>query len=208
MFLKLLSYNLITIIYCNIGAYLTNFYKRKQFADSKELLRVSITDPLTDIYNRTKFNEELDQWVNHYKNDECTLSLVMFDIDDFKRINDGYGHLIGDNVIQNIVDTIKKIIRNTDIFARWGGDEFVILLPHTDKHQAMEMMERMRLCIQNSKHYKGENITCSFGLVTLRKNDNAESLLQRVDRLLFDAKDCGKNAIVYEKDRMIEQIRI
>ena len=202
VFWKIVAYNLIIIIYCNIGAYLTNFYKRKQYADSRELLRVSITDPLTGIYNRAKFNQELNQWIEYCNRYGNPLALVIFDIDDFKRINDGYGHLIGDRVIQNIVATIKNAIRNTDVFARWGGDEFVILLPNTDINQAMEMMERMRICIQNSKYDEVENITCSLGLVALRKNENAESLLQRADKLLYDAKDCGKNAVVCEAGRI------
>jgi diguanylate cyclase (GGDEF)-like protein len=196
--LKMVAYNFIIIIYCNIGAYLTNYYKRKQFIDSRELLRVSITDSLTGIYNRGKFNEEINKWIDYCNRYENPLSLVMLDIDDFKRVNDCYGHLIGDSVIQNIASTIKKAIRNTDIFARWGGEEFAILLPNTDIHQTMEMMERVRICIQNNKYNIVENITCSFGLVKLRKNENAESLLQRVDKLLYIAKDAGKNAVVGE----------
>ncbi|MGE4284588.1 MAG: GGDEF domain-containing protein [Clostridia bacterium] len=207
VFFKMVAYNLIIIIYCNTGAYLTNFYKRKQFVDSRELLRVSITDPLTGIYNRTKFNDELSRWIDYCNKYENPLCLGIFDIDDFKRVNDNYGHLIGDSVIQNIAATIKKAIRNTDVFARWGGEEFVIFLPNTDIHQAMEMMERMRICIQNNKYDKVENITCSFGLAALRENENAESLLQRADKLLYDAKNCGKNAIVCEAGRIGEQIK-
>jgi len=198
MFFKIVAYNLIILIYCNIGAYLTNYYKRKQFLDSKELLRVSITDPLTGIYNRVKFNVELNQWIDYCNRYGNPHSLVMFDIDDFKRVNDGFGHLMGDHVIQNIALTIKKVIRNTDIFARWGGEEFVILLPNTDIYQAMEITNRMRICIQNNKYDKVENITCSFGLVELRQNENAESLLQRADKYLYEAKACGKNAVVCE----------
>ncbi len=189
---------MLIISYCNIGAYITNFYKRKQFIDGKELLRVSITDSLTGIYNRAKFNEALNQWVDDCKRGENTLSLGMFDIDNFKRVNDVYGHLVGDKVIQNVVATVKNVIQSTDVFARWGGEEFVILLPNTDIHQAIEIMERMRICIQDNKYDEVENITCSFGLVTLRENENGESLLQRADKLLYDAKGCGKNIVVCE----------
>lgn len=196
--LKVFAYNLILIIYCNIGAYLANSYKRKQFADSRELLRVSVTDSLTGIYNRAKFDEELNKWIVYCNENEIPLSLVILDIDNFKRINDNYGHLIGDNVIQNIALTIKKLVRSTDIFARWGGEEFVILLPNTDIKQAMDITERIRVCIQTKKYYKEEIITCSFGLVVLGKNENAESMIQRADKLLYDAKDCGKNVVVCE----------
>lgn len=206
MFLKIISYNLIIIIYCNVGAYLTNYYKRKQFVDSRELLRVSITDSLTGIYNRTKFTEEINRWTDYCNRNNSPLCLVIFDIDDFKRVNDNYGHLIGDRVIQNIASTVKEEIRDTDIFARWGGEEFVILLPKTDIHQATEMMEGIRKRIQNNKYDMLENITCSFGLVALRKNEKQESLLQRADRLLYEAKDCGKNIVVYDVDKIEEQL--
>jgi diguanylate cyclase (GGDEF) domain len=198
MLLEIIGYNLIFIVFGSIEAYLTNFYKRKQFADSRELLRLSITDSLTGIYNRTQFDQELNRWIDYSNRYDSPLSLVMFDIDDFKKVNDIYGHLIGDSVLQNIASVIQKAVRNTDIFARWGGEEFVILLPNTGIPQAMEMAERMRICIQENKYDKAENVTCSFGLVSLQKNENAESMMQRADRLLYDAKEQGKNTVVCE----------
>ena len=205
IFWKIIAYNLIIIVYCNIGAYLTNFYKRKQFADSKELLRLSTMDPLTGIYNRAKFDEELNQWIDFSNRYENPLSMVIIDIDNFKQINDNFGHLIGDDILRNIAATIKMEIRNTDIFARWGGDEFLILLPNTDIMQAMEMSERIRMCIQTNKYDNVESITCSFGLVTLNKEENSESLLQRADIFLYDAKRCGKNAVISEVVNTVEQ---
>jgi diguanylate cyclase (GGDEF)-like protein len=204
LFLKIAAYNLIIMIYCSIGAYLNNYYKRKQFIDSRELQRVSITDSLTGIYNRTKFNEELKYWIDYCNKYENPLSLVMIDIDNFKRVNDDFGHLIGDSVLQDVTAIIKNTIRNTDIFARWGGEEFAILLPGTDINMTMDMMERVRFCIQNNKYDKVENLTCSFGVVTLRKNENAESLLQRGDKLLYNAKDSGKNSVVCEASSIEE----
>ncbi|QNO15370.1 GGDEF domain-containing protein [Alkalicella caledoniensis] len=206
VFLKIIAYYLIMIIYCSIGAYLTNFYKRKQFLDRRELLRVSVTDPLTGIYNRAKFNEEISQWTDNCNRYENIFSLVMLDIDDFKKINDRYGHIIGDSVIQNLATTIQKVIRHTDILARWGGEEFVILLPNTEINQALEMTERIRICIEKSKYHKVENITCSFGLVAHRKNEDSESLLCRVDKLLYDAKNCGKNVVVSEANKIGERV--
>lgn len=194
--LKIIAYNIILIIFASIGTYLTSFYKRKQFADSRELLRVSITDSLTGIFNRAKFGQELNQWVDYSNKYEKPLSLVIFDIDNFKSVNDNYGHLIGDGVLQSIAAVIKKAIRHTDVFARWGGEEFVILLPGTEIHQSMEMTERMRICISKIKYDKVENITCSFGLAELQENESAESLMQRADKHLYEAKDWGKNIVV------------
>lgn len=198
MLLEIIVYILIFILFGNIEAYLTNFYRRKQFIDSRELLKLSITDSLTGIYNRVRFNQELKQWINYCNRYENPLSLVIFDIDDFKKVNDNYGHLMGDTVLQNLTLIIKKAIRSADIFARWGGEEFVILLPNTDIHQAMEITERLRILIEKNKYGIVENVTCSFGLVSLKKNEIAESLLQRADKLLYEAKAQGKNTVSYE----------
>ncbi len=198
MFLKLASYSFIIITYCNIGAYLTHFYKRKHFAENRELLRISITDSLTGLYNRAKFNEEFNRWATYCNDHEIPLALVVLDIDDFKRVNDSYGHLVGDQVIQNIALITKKTIRSMDIAARWGGEEFVILFPNTDIHQAREIMESMRICIQNNECGTVDRMTCSFGLASLKKNESPESLLQRADKLLYDAKAYGKNVVICE----------
>lgn len=195
---KISIYILLFLIFGNIEAYLTNFYRRKQFIDAKELEKLSITDTLTGIYNRARLDQELNLWVDYcirYKN---PLSLVIFDIDDFKEVNDKYGHLIGDGVLQEVTSIIKKAIRSTDIFARWGGDEFVILLPNTGLSQAIEMMERLRISIMEKKLDSIEKVTCSFGVVSLQENEDANSLLQRADKLLYKAKGEGKNFVSYE----------
>ncbi|QUH26442.1 GGDEF domain-containing protein [Serpentinicella alkaliphila] len=197
-FIKIIAYNLIVLMYCNIGSYLTNYYKRKQFVDSKELQKASITDYMTGIYNRAKFSEQLNYLVDDCNGSKSLLSLVIFDIDDFKKVNDTYGHLVGDSVIKKIAAIIKNSIRSTDIFARWGGDEFVMLLPNTSINQAMDMIERIRVRIQDNDFEKIKHITCSFGLVELRSNETVESFLQRADNLLYNAKESGKNMLVYE----------
>jgi diguanylate cyclase (GGDEF)-like protein len=207
MLLKLIGYSLIFITFGNIQAYLTNFYRRKQFADSRELLRLSVTDSLTGIYNRMKFEQELDWWIDFSKRYGNTLSLVIFDIDNFKNVNDDFGHIIGDAVLKNVTTIIQSAIRNTDIFARWGGDEFVVLLPNTDIEQAIVITERMRICIQKNKYDGVKNVTCSFGLVSLQNNENTESLLRRADKFLYQAKEQGKNTVACEVGKSLEQVK-
>jgi len=119
--LKMAGYSLIFIIFGNIQAHLTNYYRRKGFASNKELLRLSVTDSLTGINNRIKFDYELNQWTDLSSGCGNPLSLVILDVDCFKKVNDNYGHLIGDSVLCNVTSSIKSKIRNTDIFARWGG---------------------------------------------------------------------------------------
>lgn len=193
---KIIAYQIILLIYCNINAHLSNSYKRKQFEAGREIMALTIIDTLTGIYNRAKFDKDLNWWVDYSGEYDKPLSLIFFDIDDFKRVNDSYGHLTGDNVINNIVDIIKKTIRKTDIFARWGGEEFVILLPDTDIRQTAEIAERMRICIRNNIYNKAKNITCSFGIATLEKGDTAFSLLRKADILLLQAKNGGKDRVV------------
>ncbi|MGI5912425.1 MAG: GGDEF domain-containing protein, partial [Syntrophomonadaceae bacterium] len=97
---------------------------------------------------------------------------------------------------KNIVATIKKSIRNTDIFARWGGEEFAILLPNTDICQAENMAERMRICIRNNLYDPVKSITCSFGIAALEKDDTAQTLLRKADELLLQAKASGKDRVI------------
>lgn len=188
-------YIFIVIVLSSIASYRTNYYKRKQYTDSKELLRLSIIDPLTGIYNRAKFDEELQQCMDYSKRYETPLSLVIFDFDNFKIINDTYGHLVGDKVIVDTVTIIESAIRQTDLFARWGGEEFVMLLPNTDRQHAMELTERLRILISHHVFDSVGNITCSFGVVMYKENDDAYTLLHRADQLLYTAKSAGKNTV-------------
>ncbi len=198
---KMIVYQIILLIYCNVNASLTNSYKRKQFAAGRELLALSVTDPLTGIYNRAKFDEDTEKWINFSNRYGNPLSLILFDIDDFKRINDSCGHLAGDGVLKDIAAATKKSIRNTDVFARWGGEEFVILLPNTDIRQAGEIAERLRIYIQDNLCDPTKNITCSFGIATLEKGDTAQSLLFKADELLMKAKAGGKNRVACQAEQ-------
>ncbi|WHH57148.1 GGDEF domain-containing protein [Petroclostridium sp. X23] len=190
-------YTLIVIALSSISAFRTNYLKRVQYISSQELKRMVMIDPLTGIYNRFKFNEELDKWINYTKRYNSNLSLIIFDLDDFKRINDSYGHLIGDQVILDIVKLVQHTIRETDIFARWGGEEFVILLPNTHKLDAANLSERIRLAVESHLFDSVGKVTCSFGAATFSFEEDAQSLLHRADSLLYKAKKQGKNTVMY-----------
>jgi two-component system cell cycle response regulator len=195
-FYRIIAYQTILLIYCNINYCWTEINKRKEFVANREIFDLSVKDPLTGIYNRKKFDEEMDKWIGFSEGYGNSFSLILFDIDDFKGINDNYGHIVGDSVIKNIVATTTKSIRDTDVFARWGGDEFVLLLPNTDIQQAEEIAERMRKYIRNNLYDSVENITCSFGVATYEKNDTTQSLLRKADDLLLKAKTNGKDRVV------------
>lgn len=189
------AYVLLVIIFSSINSYQIAYFKRIQYKNNKDLELISITDPLTGIYNRGKFNKGIELCIKIYKERGVPFSLIIFDIDDLKGINDKYGHLIGDRVIKEVVNIIKKEIREADIFFRWGGDEFVLLLMNTDIKQAGVIAERIRALIDNFDFHTAKHITCSFGVVSYQDGDNADSLLIRGDNVLYRAKEKGKNTV-------------
>jgi len=125
------------------------------------------------------------------------LVVSVFDIDNFKRINDTYGHIAGDEVIVRIIDTVKGIIREDDIVARWGGEEFIIILPRTTLITATEIANRIKEFIAEIEHEKNkERVTASFGVTEFKQGDDMKSIINRADQLLYLAKEYGKNRVV------------
>lgn len=193
-----IAYILLVMLLSSISSYRANYYKRVQYVDSKKLMVMSQTDSLTGLFNRARFNDELIKWVSYSDRYKTPISLAIFDIDDFKLINDKYGHLSGDMVMTETIDAIKGVIRQSDVFARWGGDEFVLLLPNTETTHAMELVERIRNLVDSRISKEGHHITCSFGLASLQTGENAEHVLQRADELLYQAKEKGKNTVAFQ----------
>ncbi len=169
---------------------------------NNELQYQATHDNLTKLYNRQKFNDELDKEIireNRYKHN---LSIIMFDIDNFKKINDTFGHDIGDIVLKTIAEISYTSIRVTDIIARWGGEEFIILLPETSIDESLSIAENIRENI--AKHYFDaidQNVTVSLGVNGFTiGSDYRDSFLKGVDIALYQAKNSGKNRVVqYEK---------
>lgn len=156
--------------------------------------RIMNTDPLTGISNRRAFQRALKREISFAKRHELPLSFVMIDIDYFKRINDTYGHKVGDYVLKKFAMIIESSIRQEDIFARFGGEEFILLLPNTKIDSAFEVSERIRQKIEKTQ-FKGikEKITASFGITELLKTDEAMDALKRADDALYEAKKKGRN---------------
>ncbi len=188
-------YMIIVIVLSSYSSFQWNVIKRKQYLSDKELIKLTITDALTGIFNRKKFDEELEKWIQYASRYQTNISLIILDLDNFKTINDNFGHLIGDKIILDMVNLIKSIIRQTDVFARWGGEEFTILLPHTQIDEAMELAERLREAIEGYSFNNVDEVTCSFGVASLLPDDDAHSLLHRADLLLYQAKKDGKNMV-------------
>ncbi len=172
----------------------------RDLSKEKELYHLSITDPLTHIYNRRYFIERLKEEIDKVERKKSKFSLIMFDIDHFKSVNDKFGHNVGDLILKTLVDMVKQRIRKTDIFARWGGEEFIILLPDTFIHQAIHLAEDLRERIELYKFPIVEHITVSFGVAGYCEEDDIETLIDRVDAMLYKAKSEGRNRVCWTKE--------
>lgn len=168
--------------------------KMKEMEDQLKLL--SQTDQLTQIFNRVKFHDSLTREIHRAKRYDTELALIMFDIDHFKKVNDTYGHDVGDNVLVNLTELVKTCIRETDIFARWGGEEFMLLLPHTTLLNASKLAERIRAAIEKYNFPTVGTVTSSFGVTQYVNTDTAETFTKHVDRALYKAKQNGRNRVI------------
>lgn len=159
-----------------------------------ELKRLSEVDSLTGAYNRNKYEEIIEKEIKRAKRHNYPLSAIMFDVDFFKEINDKYGHIIGDEVLKDLVLLITKNIRNDDYLIRWGGEEFLIITPYASSENAYLLAEKMRVITENNYFSsEGVRITLSFGISTFIKNESETSFIKKADDALYKAKNSGRN---------------
>jgi diguanylate cyclase (GGDEF)-like protein len=163
---------------------------------NQTLEKQSQTDALTQIFNRRFFNQRLSSATSGANRHNTPLSLVLFDIDHFKAINDTHGHLVGDTVLKELAGLIQDNIRQNDFHARWGGEEFVVLTPGVDKEKALQFAEKLRLIVEKFQFSVQQNITCSFGISSFIPPEDDNTFLQRVDDALYQAKQGGRNKCV------------
>ncbi len=161
----------------------------------KELKRISVTDHLTQVYNRVKLTERLKDEMLRSDRYQIPLSLIMFDIDHFKTVNDTYGHDAGDYVLVTIVQLVKETIRETDVPARWGGEEFVLLLPSTTEEDAFCLAERIRKKVETASFETVGGVTSSFGVTEYAPSETEDELMKRLDKALYKAKHSGRNQV-------------
>jgi diguanylate cyclase len=174
---------------------------------SLEAIRAeSLTDPLTGLGNRKYFDRSIDMAVQNALASGEPLSLLMFDIDHFKSFNDSYGHLTGDQVLRLVATSLKQTIKGQDITARYGGDEFAVVLPNTALRQALTVADHIRRAVMSKELKKkstGEmlgRVTISIGVSMLKPGDDTDSLIERADACLYAAKRAGRNRVVCEAD--------
>ena len=163
---------------------------------SIQLSNIAYTDSLTHIYNRLHFAHFLDAEIDKVERYGGTFSIIFFDLDHFKAVNDTYGHPTGDEVLEQITKIVSSANRSADIFARYGGEEFIILAPETDVSGALIHAERLRNDIEKFEFKTVGHITSSFGVTEFKPGmDTLEKLLDRVDIALYQAKDFGRNRV-------------
>jgi diguanylate cyclase (GGDEF)-like protein len=158
--------------------------------------RNAVTDALTGLGNRHWMQDMFERELTRSRTDHGQLCLMMIDVDRFKEINDEYGHIIGDQVLSATADALRQHLRPTDLIARFGGDEFSVLLPGTTLHRATITAERLRTSLANY-HRPGhpQTVTVSIGLTAASDADNLDSLLHRADEALYSAKEKGRNCV-------------
>lgn len=160
----------------------------------KELEYLAYTDDLTQIFNRRKISEILREAISN-KNPAC---IIMFDVDDFKKINDNFGHYRGDKVLQTLSKLVSQCLDDKCFFARWGGEEFVIVVKNKcDK--SIKLAKRIRKLVEQNVFEEANQVTISIGVTEINKNDTLDSAIIRADNAIYKAKHGGKNRVEIEK---------
>lgn len=184
----------------SISSYHKGYLKRARYYDTVMLKKLINVDTLTGAYTRAKFNEDINRLIRKARQTGRGFALIIFDIDDFKHINDTYGHLAGDKVLTDIANIVTRNKRAADILTRWGGEEFVLLLPSTKLSSANRIAERLKTLISEYDFGIENIVTCSFGVTEFRQSDTHVTLFRRADKLLYDAKTAGKNIVISDED--------
>lgn len=194
-FFASIIYVVMEILLCAGVSFYYRQYQQNEFYAKKELLRIYSTDPLTKVGNRVKLENEAEKWMEFCSRHKMDLALVLIDIDDMKKINDERGHLVGDIILYEAAQIMSDQLRKNDVCVRWGGDEFVLLLPKTNMDQAKHLSLRIQEAFANQDVADNLKITCSFGITSMHKGDSLDLLVQQADTSMYVAKKQGKNAI-------------
>lgn len=193
----------ITILAMLLSAitYISRHFVKDLKKSEKQLVEMATTDPLTGILNRREGIRRIQQEISRSIRKQQPLSVILIDIDHFKRVNDSFGHQVGDRVIQMIVTCLAATLRDYDLICRYGGEEFLVMLPTTALPMALETAERLRLLVAEAgtESEEGEAIklTISLGVTSLQSEDSLDNLVYRADNALYLAKEEGRNQVQF-----------
>lgn len=179
-----------------LGALIFDRSRKMIFLNQQELHKLAVTDELTGTYNRNYLNriitEEMERGLRYDK----SLGLLVIDVDNFKNINDNFGHAVGDNILQVSAQILSKNIRSNDTLIRWGGDEFVVLALEVDEKTLVKLCEKLRKKLEDHDFNVVDRVTISIGAALFRIDDTQDSLLARADEALYEAKEKGRNVTI------------
>ncbi|MDI3481640.1 MAG: hypothetical protein PWQ97_1295 [Tepidanaerobacteraceae bacterium] len=161
----------------------------------EQLYRLSITDPLTGVYNRRFFMQMMEREIERTRRSGRPFSIIMLDLDRFKSVNDRFGHAAGDTVLTQVTELLKKRIRKSDCLARWGGEEFIILLPETSVEDAANLADELRRLLSDMELPEIGHVTASFGVSEFKASDTVDTIIMRTDSMLYEAKSAGRNCV-------------
>lgn len=167
----------------------------KRVEAEEKIRSLAKTDGLTGINNRQEFNRLLDQEIERANRYGTPMALIMYDLDHFKRVNDHFGHDTGDDVLRKVTELTSQHIRGTDLHGRWGGEEFMVILPQSGLEAAREVAEKLRKAIASYCFDQVGTVSASYGVVELNPQENAKVLAQRVDEAMYRAKERGRNRV-------------
>jgi diguanylate cyclase (GGDEF)-like protein len=168
---------------------------RQDITDKKEVELMAITDRLTQIYNRIHLDIVLNKEIEESKKYGLPFSIILLDIDKFKSVNDTYGHNVGDKVLVQVGHTLLKTLRNVDIVARWGGEEFVVLLPTANIENAKKIADDLRANVESLEIDVVGGVTISLGVALVEEGSDMESVIEKADQALYLAKESGRNCV-------------
>ena len=197
-YIKVINYTNIAIAFAAIGI-ISYYFRLASLELEHELELLAHTDALTGLYNRRKMQELLELQTAIFSRNRLIFTLIFVDIDHFKRFNDTHGHSCGDYVLSEAASLLKKNLRKGDVLARWGGEEFLIMLPDTNINDARIVAEKIRIAIA-SKHFSlaDENfsVTMTFGLAQHQIGSSIETSLKQADKTLYEGKEAGRNCVM------------
>lgn len=195
-----LVYVSLTVMLCAIAAASTERHQFREYIAKNRLEHLSSTDFLTDTANRFRLEEEAGRWMDFCRRQEMPLALAFIDVDNLKSINDRYGHQTGDSVLVDMARLFQRQLRSSDTLARWGGDEFVLLLPNTSLQNAVLLMGRVKASVAENSFAAKISVTWSCGVVEMQAGDSFHLMLSSADALMYEGKHLGKNLICFRDE--------
>lgn len=191
------SYDEIGEIVKSVNIFISKLHKNHiSLLNAKEELEgLYITDRLTGVYNRVKIDEIIDIELNKKRRYDVDFSIILIDIDHFKKINDTYGHITGDTILREFALLLQNNIRKSDFVGRWGGEEFIVISIHTEEKSAISVAQHLRTKIKENNFSTINKLSASFGLTVSKNSDNIESIIDRADKALYEAKNSGRDRV-------------